>query len=188
MVGRKDKRKSFFFLVITILFVRCNGLKIKRDVDQDTRNDAHLSEVDIEPLDDQLAVESTNDHVQTVLSVLPPQHILQQHQEQSEDNTENVEPREELVEEDSDEEIEVVGIVDEDDDKIDDIQIDPATGRRMYKDYKLIRATPLAKEHLETLKFISNGNVNRTSVINNPLVQTHSLASSEHCFHFVLFC
>ena len=31
---------------------------------------------------------------------------------------------------------------------------------------------------------------NKTGVINDPLGQTHSLASSEHCFHlkFVLFC
>ena len=26
-----------------------------------------------------------------------------------------------------------------------------------------------------------------TGVINDPIDQTHSLASSEHCFHFVLF-
>ena len=31
---------------------------------------------------------------------------------------------------------------------------------------------------------------NKTGVINDPLGQTHSLASSEHCFHFkfVLIC
>ena len=30
-------------------------------------------------------------------------------------------------------------------------------------------------------------NNDMTGVINDPLGQTHSLASSEHCFHFVLF-
>ena len=29
---------------------------------------------------------------------------------------------------------------------------------------------------------------NKTGVINDPLGQTHSLAISEHCFHFVLLC
>ena len=30
--------------------------------------------------------------------------------------------------------------------------------------------------------------IGKTGVINDPLGQTHSLASNEHCFHFVLFC
>ena len=34
---------------------------------------------------------------------------------------------------------------------------------------------------------VKNNNY-KTGVINDPLSQTHSLASSEHCFHFVMFC
>ena len=33
-----------------------------------------------------------------------------------------------------------------------------------------------------------NSNDNKTSVINDPLGQIHTLASSNPCLHFVLFC
>ena len=36
--------------------------------------------------------------------------------------------------------------------------------------------------------FLRKKKPDKTGVINDPLGQTHSLASSEHCFHFVLFC
>ncbi len=37
------------------------------------------------------------------------------------------------------------------------VQIDPVTGARLYKGYKLIRSKPKTEEHLQILKFIANG-------------------------------
>ena len=45
--------------------------------------------------------------------------------------------------------------------------------------------------YLRSILFVvpsCQNNFYKTGVINDPLGQIHSLASSEHCFRFILFC
>jgi hypothetical protein len=42
--------------------------------------------------------------------------------------------------------------------KLQGAKFDPATGKRMYDDYKLIRVVPKTEEDLNVLRFLEKGN------------------------------